>query len=51
MGYMKNMVSHKSCFQSPMLQNMATTRFVEKEKPLSLEGGYVSLLMDVPEWS
>lgn len=49
MGYMKNMVSHKICFQSPTLQDMATTQFVKKEKPLSMEGGY--MLMHIPEWS
>lgn len=48
---MKNMVFHKTCFQSPTLQNMATARFVEKEKPLSLEGSFVSLLTHIPEWS
>lgn len=49
---MKNMVSHKICFQSPTLQDMATTQFVKKKKkPLSMEGGYIPLLMHIPEWS
>lgn len=38
MGYMKNMVSHKICFQSPTLQDMATTQFVKKKKK-ALEHG------------
>lgn len=43
MGYMKNMVSHKTCFQSPMLQNMSRT--CGKSEALKLEGGSMSLLL------
>lgn len=49
MGYMKNMVSHKTCFQSLVLQNMART--CGKSEALKLEGGSVSQLLCVLEGS
>lgn len=46
-GYMKHMISRKTCFQSPVLQNMART--CGKSKALELEGGSVSLLLCILE--
>lgn len=45
----KNMVAHKTCFQSLVLQNMART--CGKSKALKLEGGLVSLLLCILEGS